>query len=301
MRNVVRILGSLASLTLGLTTSEAHAGYWVTIHSQLDGRCLEADPGTPANTEGARVRMWDCNGAAQQRWYVESSSSFQAGYASLRNEHAKSCLFASYNGSWDILAGLPPRDPNGTAVYLSRCDDYQYGFQWRVSNGVAMQSFSASSMNLDYNPGTMGNGGQVYLWTRPQVPPAQQTWTLAPAEPPKPTVNPPVMPPPAPPPVVSSMDHWRTVVCQCTLTGAVGAEDRCLQDATANETAKQICMAACAPQGALWGFKGQLGPACNLFRVHLPDEDRSDDALLQPEESTPASDQEPPLASTVSE
>lgn len=270
MTNVVFSVCAAAALLLGFIASEARAQYWVTVQNDLDGRCLEADPGVAPNTEGARVRMWDCNGSAHQRWFVDApAGSSTIAFATLRNGHSNTCLLSSYTGQWDIFAGLPPRDPNGTEVTLSKCNPNNTGYLWRIWSDYAMLSRDDTTMILDYNPGTRGNGGQVYLWSAAQVPPAQQRWKLnrvdAPTAP-----KPPVTPPP-PPPARTSLDHIYTVVCQCWPSGVAAAESFCLRDSTANDTAKVLCARACcggdscaAGLGATWGFRGQPTTPCNL-------------------------------------
>jgi len=71
-----------------------------TIRSSLNNRCLDITGFNPNN--GAKIIMWDCHGAANQRWHWEG--------ATLRSDLNNRCL--------DIAAFNPN---NGAEVIMWDC------------------------------------------------------------------------------------------------------------------------------------------------------------------------------------
>ena len=86
-----------------------------TIHNRYSGRCLDADLNT-INANGTKVQLWDCNGSAQQIWYVHSID----GYYVIQSARSGRVLDADPISMWR----------NGTTVRL-----WQY-------NGGANQKWS---------------------------------------------------------------------------------------------------------------------------------------------------------------
>lgn len=125
-------------------TSRVAPSYTFQVH--LGGRCLDADT-NEIGENGARVQLWSCNGAPQQRWIMMADGAMRS----------------LLDPSFCLDADLNTVARNGTVLQLWQC------------NGRSQQRFRhvsevlQSQMNgkcIDADPATAHqDGGRVYLWT----------------------------------------------------------------------------------------------------------------------------------------
>ncbi|GAB3530798.1 hypothetical protein GCM10027575_73170 [Phytohabitans suffuscus] len=120
-----------------------------TLVSTASGRCLDVPQSNTAN--GTQPIIWDCNGAANQRWTV-SGQSIQA---------LGKCLDAPINAAAGARTQL--WDCNGGA-------NQQWTFN---ANGTI--SGNQSGLCLDVNGAATANGATVILWTCTAA--TNQRWT----------------------------------------------------------------------------------------------------------------------------
>ncbi|MBB5867406.1 alpha-galactosidase [Allocatelliglobosispora scoriae] len=117
--------------------------------SAASGRCLDVPQSNTAN--GTQPIIWDCNGAANQRW-TASGQSLQA---------LGKCLDA------------PTGATAGSKVQLWDCNG-QTNQQWTF-NSSGTVSGNSSGLCLDVNGAATANGTTVILWTCTGA--ANQRWT----------------------------------------------------------------------------------------------------------------------------
>ena len=106
------------------------------------GRCLEVAGASTAN--GAQTQLWDCTGAANQRW-TQTGSRQLTGYGG-------KCLDASGAGT-----------VNGTAVIVWDCNG-QANQQWNV-NADGSVTGAQSGLCVDASGTGTANGTRIHLWT----------------------------------------------------------------------------------------------------------------------------------------
>jgi poly(3-hydroxybutyrate) depolymerase len=117
------------------------------------GRCAEVAGSSTAN--GTQVQLWDCTGAANQRWANTSGKQLQV--------YGNKCLDANGQGT-----------SNGTAVIVWDCNG-QANQQWTVnSNGTV--TGQQSGLCLDANGAASANGTKLILWSCNGG--ANQQWSL---------------------------------------------------------------------------------------------------------------------------
>ncbi|MDX2592637.1 ricin-type beta-trefoil lectin domain protein, partial [Streptomyces sp. WI03-4A] len=105
------------------------------------GRCLDSPGGATAN--GTRLRIWDCNGSAAQKFSV-------AGGAPVAGPGGK-CV--------DVAAD--DTGVNGTAVQLWDCQSWAVDQHWFHRPDNALGTLGRC---LDVNGNGTANGTQVELW-----------------------------------------------------------------------------------------------------------------------------------------
>jgi hypothetical protein len=113
--------------------------------NQRSGRCLEADY-NQINSNGAKLQLWDCNGANWQRWVGDL---FNGG------------LIKNYaNGRCMNVKGANPA--NGTPLIAYDCSGVNEANQNFFFIGDVIKTRLASKC-VDANT-VGGNGTQVYIW-----------------------------------------------------------------------------------------------------------------------------------------
>jgi alpha-galactosidase len=120
-----------------------------TLVSAASGRCLDIPQSNTAN--GTQPIIWDCNGAANQRW-TASGQSLQA---------LGKCLDAPIGAT------------AGSKVQLWDCNG-QTNQQWTLNSSGTINS-SSSGLCLDVNANATANGTTVILWNCTGA--ANQRWT----------------------------------------------------------------------------------------------------------------------------
>ncbi|WP_405621542.1 RICIN domain-containing protein [Streptomyces sp. NBC_00076] len=120
---------------------------------QGSGRCLDITGGSQAN--GALAAIWDCNGAANQRFTSTSSGE-------LRVYGGAKCL--------DVVGAA---SANGTAVNIWDCNG-QSNQQFRLNTDGTITAVHSGKC-LDVNGGATANGTKVQIWDCGGT--ANQTWT----------------------------------------------------------------------------------------------------------------------------
>lgn len=104
MRNLpITLLSAVCALGLSLNSTPAKAAVdnqWYEMKTAM-GTCLDVPNGWTQN--GARIRMWGCNGSYAQQWRYEFVSTFKSGRR-LRNRSSWQCLDLP-NGS--VYGGAP--------------------------------------------------------------------------------------------------------------------------------------------------------------------------------------------------
>ncbi|MGC9671384.1 lectin [Planosporangium sp. 12N6] len=114
----------------------------VAVVGGASGRCLDVSGQSTAN--GAQLQLWDCNGAANQRWTYTSSRQLTV--------YGNKCLDASGQGSAD-----------GTAVIIWDCNG-QANQQWNINaNGTI--TGAQSDKCLDANNAGTANGTKIIIWS----------------------------------------------------------------------------------------------------------------------------------------
>jgi poly(3-hydroxybutyrate) depolymerase len=117
------------------------------------GRCVDV-PGS-TTTNGTQVQLWDCAGAANQRWTYTSGRQLQV--------YGTKCLDASGRGT-----------ANGTPVIIWDCNG-QTNQQWNVNADGTVIS-AQSGLCLDASAFGTSNGTKVQLWQCLNG--ANQKWAL---------------------------------------------------------------------------------------------------------------------------
>ncbi|WIM94498.1 RICIN domain-containing protein [Actinoplanes oblitus] len=108
---------------------------------EQSGRCADVPNSSTAN--GTQVQLWDCSGAAGQRWTYTSGRQLQV--------YGTKCLDANGQGT-----------ANGTAVIIWDCNG-QANQQWNVNaNGTV--TGQQSGLCLDANGAGTANGTRLILW-----------------------------------------------------------------------------------------------------------------------------------------
>ena len=115
------------------------------------GKCLDVSP--PVRTNGARVRVWSCNGRPQQKWRFDG--------ASIINQASGKCL--------DVDA--PHIRDDGAVVQVWDCNNTP-AQQWR-RNGAAIVNSKGKCLDVDA-PNMNSDGGIVQVWECNGEP--QQHW-----------------------------------------------------------------------------------------------------------------------------
>lgn len=108
---------------------------------QQSGRCVDINGSATAN--GTQAQLWDCNGAANQRW------SYTAGRQ--LTVFGNKCLDASGQGTG-----------NGTAVVIWDCNG-QANQQWNVNSNGTVTGVQ-SGLCLDATGVATANGTKIQLW-----------------------------------------------------------------------------------------------------------------------------------------
>ncbi|MFY1651169.1 RICIN domain-containing protein [Solwaraspora sp. WMMB762] len=106
------------------------------------GRCLEVPNSSTAN--GTQTQLWDCNGAAGQRWTHTSAGQLMI--------YGDKCLDANGQGT-----------TNGTTVIIWDCNG-QTNQQWTVDANGTIRGVQ-SGLCLDANGAATANGTKMILWT----------------------------------------------------------------------------------------------------------------------------------------
>ena len=106
------------------------------------GRCLDVP--NASQTNGTQLQLYDCSGAANQRWTVTSGRQLTV--------YGGKCLDANGQGT-----------SNGTAVIIWDCNG-QSNQQWNVNAGGTITGVQ-SGLCLDANGAGTANGTQIILWS----------------------------------------------------------------------------------------------------------------------------------------
>lgn len=119
------------------------------------GKCLEAVL-EELVTDGATIRLWECNGSLQQRWKLDAEGH-------LVNEGGK-CL--------DVHA--PDIQKDGGTVQLWECADVEQQ-TWTFTDQDALVNNAGGKCLDAHLPEFKTDGGRVQIWECAGAP--QQTWT----------------------------------------------------------------------------------------------------------------------------
>jgi hypothetical protein len=105
------------------------------------GRCIDIP--NSSTTNGTQAQLWDCSGAANQRFTATSSRQLMV--------YGTKCLDASGRGT-----------TNGTAVIIWDCNG-QTNQQWNVNSNGTITGVQ-SGLCLDANGAATANGTKIILW-----------------------------------------------------------------------------------------------------------------------------------------
>lgn len=136
------VLASVAGVTVMAQPAQAATGTAVTV--RVSGQCLDADLNT-INRNGSRVQLWQCNGQAQQKWYIEPDGTIHSGY----------------NG-WCLDADTNTANRNGGIVQLWQCNGTAQQ-RWSKKAGLIFSGLSNRCLDADLNT-INRNGTTVQLW-----------------------------------------------------------------------------------------------------------------------------------------
>ncbi len=114
----------------------------VQIVGAQSGRCVEI--GGSSTTNGTQAQLWDCTGAANQRWTHTSGRQLVV--------YGNKCLDASNQGT-----------TNGTSVIIWDCNG-QANQQWNVNSNGTITGVQ-SGLCLDANGAGTANGTKMILWS----------------------------------------------------------------------------------------------------------------------------------------
>jgi hypothetical protein len=117
------------------------------------GRCLDVPGGSTTN--GTQTQLWDCTGAAQQKWTYTSSKQLMV--------YGNKCLDANGRGTSD-----------GTAVIIWDCNG-QNNQQWNVNANGTITGVQ-SGLCVDASGAGTANGTRIHLWSCHGG--SNQQWTL---------------------------------------------------------------------------------------------------------------------------
>ncbi|HEX5205063.1 MAG TPA: ricin-type beta-trefoil lectin domain protein [Actinoplanes sp.] len=106
------------------------------------GRCVDVPGGTTAN--GTQTQLYDCTGAASQRWTATSGKQLQV--------YGNKCLDASGRGT-----------TNGTAAIIWDCNG-QTNQQWNLNSNGTITGVQ-SGLCLDATGAATANGTKLILWS----------------------------------------------------------------------------------------------------------------------------------------
>ncbi|MFC7278698.1 ricin-type beta-trefoil lectin domain protein [Paractinoplanes rhizophilus] len=106
------------------------------------GRCVDVPGGTTAN--GTQTQLYDCTGAASQRWTATSGKQLQV--------YGNKCLDASGRGT-----------SNGTAAIIWDCNG-QTNQQWNLNSNGTITGVQ-SGLCLDATGAATANGTKLILWS----------------------------------------------------------------------------------------------------------------------------------------
>jgi poly(3-hydroxybutyrate) depolymerase len=120
---------------------------------QQSGRCVDISNSTTAN--GTQAQLWDCNGAANQRWTHTAGKQLTI--------FGNKCLDASAKGT-----------TNGTAVVIWDCNG-QTNQQWNLNSNGTVTGVQ-SGLCLDATGVATANGTKIQLWACSGG--ANQQWRL---------------------------------------------------------------------------------------------------------------------------
>ncbi|WP_188317026.1 extracellular catalytic domain type 1 short-chain-length polyhydroxyalkanoate depolymerase [Solihabitans fulvus] len=115
------------------------------VHAVGAGRCLDVP--NQSTTPGARLQIWDCNGASNQTWTSTTASEL-----TVYTGDSRRCLAAEGGGT-----------SAGTAAVIGSCDSGP-GQKWRLNADGTITSVQ-SGLCLDVYGARTANGTQVILWT----------------------------------------------------------------------------------------------------------------------------------------
>jgi hypothetical protein len=132
----------LTGSTLTVAVAGPAAAAFGAIRGAASGRCVDVPGASSAN--GTQVKLYDCNGGANQEWNYTSARQLRV--------YGNKCLGALNGGT-----------TAGTAVVIGDCTG-QAAQQWTVTSGGTITS-PASGLCLDAVGAGTGNGTAIDLWT----------------------------------------------------------------------------------------------------------------------------------------
>ncbi|HKS99317.1 MAG TPA: RICIN domain-containing protein [Rugosimonospora sp.] len=154
------------SVSVPLTFQAAHDAFAIYLTPGLPGggggqqvvgggssRCVDVP--NSSTTNGTQVQLFDCSGAANQRWTTTASKQLMV--------YGNKCLDASGQGT-----------SNGTPVIIWDCNG-QTNQQWTVNTNGTITGVQ-SGLCLDANGAATANGTTIILWTCNGG--TNQQWTL---------------------------------------------------------------------------------------------------------------------------
>lgn len=124
-----------------LTPASAGGQPGVELVGGQSGRCVDVP--NAATTNGTQTQLYDCSGAANQRWTSTSGKQLQV--------YGNKCLDANGNGT-----------VNGTAVIIWDCNG-QANQQWNLNSDGTITGVQ-SGLCLDANGAGTANGTKLILW-----------------------------------------------------------------------------------------------------------------------------------------
>ena len=106
------------------------------------GRCLDVPGGSTTN--GTQIQLWDCTGAAQQKWTYTSGKQLMV--------YGNKCLDANGRGT-----------SNGTTVIIWDCNG-QNNQQWNINSNGTITGVQ-SGLCVDASGAATANGTRIHLWS----------------------------------------------------------------------------------------------------------------------------------------
>ena len=154
-------LVACATLLLPVFTGTANAAPGALIRNYQSGKCLDADANF-LGYNGDRVRLWTCNGGANQKWLPIPGNPHVKNQVVLENAADGKCLDADANGLnnngdriqlWDCGSLVHPAEQTWEMINV-----YGSTTDWVFRNLADGKVLDADANSVN------NNGGKVQLW-----------------------------------------------------------------------------------------------------------------------------------------